>query len=101
MSDLSSYRGYLKPHETRIRQLASEGKTPLQIGRILYADGVRSPYDTGPDANGHRMDHAKSFAGLVYAMLGMQPKNAEEKLRRRIVRAQLLLRQLRQEQHRP
>jgi hypothetical protein len=89
------YSGYLKPHTARIAQLANEGKSPQQIGRILYADGVRSPYDTGPDVNGHRMNHARSFAGLVYVMLGLRPKNAKEKLKRRIARTRQQLRALR------
>ena len=88
------YRGYLAPHAAKIRQLTSEGKSPPEIGRILYADGVRSPYDTGPDANGHRMDHAQSFAGLVRIVLGRRPKNFREKLKQRIARTRQQLREL-------
>jgi hypothetical protein len=96
------YRGYLKPHAVRISQLASEGKSPLQIARILFADGVRSPNDTGPDENGHRMDHVGSFTGLIYVLLGrrQRPKNFEEKLERRIARTRQLLRELEQQQQR-
>jgi hypothetical protein len=78
---MSKYRGYLKPHEARIRRLAREGKSPGEIGRILYADGVRSTN------NGGNIDHAASFAGLIYNMLGLRPNNRKEKLKRRIARA--------------
>ena len=88
------YHGYLKPHAKKIQRLANDGKSPTQIGRILYADGVRSPYDPGPDANGHCMDHARSFAALVYVVLGRRPKTSKEVLRRRIARAQQKLREL-------
>jgi DNA-binding CsgD family transcriptional regulator len=34
------YQGYLKPHLTRIVALLEEGKTPIQIGRILLEERV-------------------------------------------------------------
>lgn len=88
-----NYHGYLKPHAERIRQLASEGKSPLQIGRILFEEGVRSPNEHVQD-----IDHARTFAGMVNYIL--RPSNAKEKLRQRIARTRQLLHELEQQEQR-
>jgi hypothetical protein len=91
----ANYSGYLKPHVDQIQRLADEGKSPGEIGRILYAAGIRSPYDGGPNAHGHSIDHARTFAGLIAYML--RPRNAkEERRRRRIARARRAQRELEQ-----
>jgi hypothetical protein len=85
-----SYGGYLQPHEATIRKLYSEGKTPMQIGHILYAQGVRSPHDKGPDENGYRIDHPRTFCGLVRYMLGLNDKaTAARKKRKKVKRPTL------------
>jgi hypothetical protein len=95
-----NYNGYLKPHVEKIQRLVSEGKSAPEIGRILYADGLRSPYDTGPDANGHRLDHARSFASMIYVLLGLRPNNRRKKLQQHIAHKQQQLRELREQERR-
>lgn len=100
-----NYRGYLKPHVETIQRLAGEGRSPGEIARTLYADGVRSPFDTGPDEDGHRS--VRTFAAMIYALLGLRPNAHEKKLQRRIARrresiarAQRELRELEQQEQR-
>jgi hypothetical protein len=85
----ANYNGYLKPHAERIRQLASEGKLPLQIGRILFEEGVRSPNEHVQD-----IDQARTFAGMVNYIL--RPSNTKKTLQKRIARTRLLLHELEQ-----
>jgi hypothetical protein len=61
----------------------------MEIGRILYDEGVRSPLDTKHDGATRGIDHARTFGGLVRHMLKQEDEKA---LRERIKHAKKELR---------
>lgn len=69
---MKEYNGYLKPHEKQIRDLAGKGVSPMAIARVLFAQGVRSPYLT--PHNAIDQDHIATFGGLIRHMLGLRKK---------------------------
>lgn len=85
---VAPYNGYLKPHEDQIRRLASEGVAPVDIARVLFAQGVRSAW---PDIMGEE-GQIYSFSGLIRHMLGINKKIFDvAKIKKRISRAKLEL----------
>ncbi len=89
------YGGYLKPHEEQIRRLASEGLNPPDIARVLFAQGVRSPWEL---ANGLDDEaQIRTFSGLIYHILRLRKRRFDKlKLKKRIARAKQKLRDVEQ-----
>ena len=61
-----TYSGYLKPHEARIRELWADGKNVMEIARIIYAAGARSPYH---DRFSQYDGEIASMGGIIRKML--------------------------------
>jgi hypothetical protein len=80
------YTGFLSDHRKRIKQLARKGHTPMDIARVLFAEGARTPNSAGPDRYMTDAEQIRSMYVPIRNILDKEPLHRNTLLRLKALR---------------
>jgi hypothetical protein len=80
------YTGFLSDHRKRIKQLARKGHTPMEIARVLFAEGARTPNSDGPDRYMTDAEQIRSMYVPIRNILDKEPLHRNTLLRLKALR---------------